>query len=156
MFRRNLLKNIKNKKGFTLIELIVVIAIIAIIAAFAIPNFIKVRNNANIDSDINLGRNIAHATEILITEGTIEKDSTGSKYGKDGKLELTNTTNTGDAKKIEEYLKEGTLKLKTKGASFPLTITINEAGKVTKIEEKNNSKNVLYDTNSKPTGIYVK
>jgi type IV pilus assembly protein PilA len=36
----------KNKKGFTLIELIVVIAILAILAAIAIPTFIGVTQNA--------------------------------------------------------------------------------------------------------------
>lgn len=36
----------KNRKGFTLIELIVVIAILAILAAIAIPTFIGVTQNA--------------------------------------------------------------------------------------------------------------
>ncbi len=36
----------KNKKGFTLIELIVVIAILAILAAIAIPTFIGITNTA--------------------------------------------------------------------------------------------------------------
>ncbi len=37
----------KNKKGFTIIELIVVIAIIAILAAIAIPTFIGLTEKAN-------------------------------------------------------------------------------------------------------------
>jgi prepilin-type N-terminal cleavage/methylation domain-containing protein len=37
----------RNKKGFTLIELIVVIAIIAILAAIAIPSFIGITDQAN-------------------------------------------------------------------------------------------------------------
>ncbi len=37
----------KNKKGFTLIELIVVIAILAILAAIAIPSFIGITDSAN-------------------------------------------------------------------------------------------------------------
>jgi prepilin-type N-terminal cleavage/methylation domain-containing protein len=36
----------KNKKGFTLIELIIVIAILAILAAIAIPNFIGLTDQA--------------------------------------------------------------------------------------------------------------
>ena len=37
----------KNKKGFTIIELIVVIAIIAILAAIAIPTFVGLTEKAN-------------------------------------------------------------------------------------------------------------
>lgn len=37
---------LKNKKGFTLIELMIVIAIIGILAAIAIPNFVSYRDKA--------------------------------------------------------------------------------------------------------------
>ena len=36
----------KNKKGFTLVELLAVIAILAILVILAIPNVIKLYNNA--------------------------------------------------------------------------------------------------------------
>jgi len=49
----------RNKKGFTLIELIVVIAIIAILAAIAIPSFIGITNNATAKVNLANARNIA-------------------------------------------------------------------------------------------------
>lgn len=49
----------KNRKGFTLVELIIVIAILAILAAVAIPNFIGLTKEAN------RGKNIGNATSIV-------------------------------------------------------------------------------------------
>ncbi|SDK90295.1 type IV pilus assembly protein PilA [Clostridium cochlearium] len=150
----------KKKKGFTLIELIIVIAIIAIIAAFAIPNFIKVRNNAKIDADINLGRTIAQAVEVMTVDGTIGTEKTGKedkkitfKVESEGKLS-PGDKNKEDAEKIQGYIKEGTLKLKTKGAKSPLVITIDSEGKVTKItDSETGSENQLYPN---PSGIFKK
>ena len=51
----------RNKKGFTIIELIVVIAIIAILAAIAIPSFIGITDSANAKVDLANARNIATA-----------------------------------------------------------------------------------------------
>lgn len=41
------MKNLKNKKGFTLVELVIVIAVIAILAAVLIPTFSNVIEKAN-------------------------------------------------------------------------------------------------------------
>ena len=69
----------RNKKGFTMIELIVVIAIIAILAAIAIPSFIGITENANAKVNLANARNIAtginaynalHPNETQITSTT--------------------------------------------------------------------------------------
>ena len=155
----------KKKKGFTLIELIIVIAIIAIIAAFAIPNFIKVRNNAKIDADINLGRTIAQAVEVMTVDGTIGTEKTGEedkkitfKVESEGKLS-PGDENKEDAEKIQGYIKEGTLKLKTKGVGDTLTITISEDGKVENIVNNTDDESILYGKkgdNEAPSGIFKK
>ena len=51
----------KNKKGFTLIELIVVIAILAILAAIAIPSFIGITDQANDKVALANARSISSA-----------------------------------------------------------------------------------------------
>ncbi len=51
----------KNKKGFTLIELIVVIAILAILAAIAIPTFSGITNSADERVELANARSIATA-----------------------------------------------------------------------------------------------
>lgn len=51
----------KNKKGFTLIELIIVIAIIAILAALLLPKVGMVKENTNKTADISNAREIAEA-----------------------------------------------------------------------------------------------
>ena len=53
----------KNRKGFTLIELMIVIAIIGILAAMAIPNFKKARASA---------RQKACYSNIRVIQGAVE------------------------------------------------------------------------------------
>ena len=43
-------KNLKNKKGFTLVELVVVIAILAILVIIALPNVLSMFNQAKEDT----------------------------------------------------------------------------------------------------------
>lgn len=60
------INKMKNKKGFTLVELIIVLAVLGIIAAIAVPRFTRVQDQARYDADIATGRTLAKATEMYI------------------------------------------------------------------------------------------
>lgn len=90
-------KNLKKKKGFTLIELVIVIAILGILALIAIPNFRNAQRDAKIGADITSAKTIANVTQVLITKEKINlpiNESKGEKkewrvikvgVGEDGK-----------------------------------------------------------------------
>jgi type IV pilus assembly protein PilA len=68
-----MIKKLKRKKGFTLIEMIIVIAIIGIIAAIAVPKFSSIQKDAKIKADISSAKVIADATKALLArEGITE------------------------------------------------------------------------------------
>ena len=61
-----MLRKARNKKGFTMIELIIVIAIIAVLAAILIPQYIGFRDSAVERAALALGRNIATAHAAMV------------------------------------------------------------------------------------------
>ena len=82
-----------SKAGFTLVEIMIVVAIIGLLAAIAIPNFVKARENAQLNSIFN---------NLRIIEGAKDQWALENKKG------------TGDAvasvTTVSDYLKGGTVK----------------------------------------------
>jgi len=87
-----------NKKaGFTLVEIMIVVAIIGLLAAIAIPNFVKARENAQLNSILN---------NLRIIEGAKDQWALENKKGTGD----TPTWATGTAG-IADFLKGATVKL---------------------------------------------
>lgn len=88
-------KLMKNKKGFTLIELIVVIAILAILAAIAIPRFIGTLSNSKVKADEASARTIMSAISVGEAEGTYVLSGTNFLADTDGDLSVDDVVASG-------------------------------------------------------------
>ncbi len=83
--------------GFTLVEIMIVVAIIGLLAAIAIPNFVKARESAQLNSILN---------NLRIIEGAKDQWALEAKKGTGDSADWTTST-TG----IGGYLKGATVKL---------------------------------------------
>ena len=82
-----------SKSGFTLVEIMIVVAIIGLLAAIAIPNFVKARESAQLNSIFN---------NLRIIEGAKDQWALENKKGTGDTVDSLVT--------ISDYLKGGTVK----------------------------------------------
>lgn len=75
-------KILKNKKGFTLVELMVVVAILGVLVAVAIPVYNNVTENAKEKTCAANCRTIESAITQAAIEGDITLDKTSNTYKK--------------------------------------------------------------------------
>ena len=119
------ISNARNRKGFTLIELMIVIAIIIILAAIAIPNYLKMTERAKKARVASDFETLATALEAYRTDwGSYPVSTSLTPFGKNHTSDSvlykeltgdgastntdTNTTATGEKGGIE-YIKKATI-----------------------------------------------
>lgn len=104
------INRLKNKKGFTLIELIVVLAVLGIIALIAIPKFLGVQETARQDADA--------ATLESIEKAAILWSSINNTYGSISVSDLQT------AKLL------GTVDWQSESTSHPTSVTVSVNGDI--------------------------
>ena len=72
------MKNFRNNKGFTLIELMIVVVIIGILAAIAIPNFLKVQNKAKDKACLSNRKVLYDACNKYLMDTSADVSASGS------------------------------------------------------------------------------
>lgn len=148
-------KKLKNKKGFTLVELIVVLVILAILAALLVPALTGYIDKAKEKSIEAKTRNIVMATQTLIDE----------QYGKVAlSTPLKADVNIGDATSIgtdgtvtvsaSEISNLAEVTVKTGGDANVTGVTINVSSttgamaRITKLIYEENGKSCTYSVDS--------
>jgi type II secretion system protein G len=101
----------RNRKGFTLIELMVVIAIIIILAAIAIPNYINMTKRAQASKATSDAAVVATALEVYRTDNNTYPTTALTSFatGTTSNELVISTGTTGSAYAGTEYLTSATV-----------------------------------------------
>ena len=76
----NKMRKMKNKKGFTLMEMLIVVAIIAILIAIAIPTFASSLNKARVATDeANIRAGYASVMATVLTDDSVDVEGNSTK-----------------------------------------------------------------------------
>ena len=131
-------KKLKDKKGFTLVELIVVLVILAILAALLVPALTGYIDKAN-------GEKIIAETRMIVMATQTETTTTYAK----GKIDDTdNPVSVDNVKKLAEV---SALNATTNAATFSAEVTAD--GKVLSVLYVNGSLVCFYDGTGYHAGL---
>lgn len=122
---KNIFKNLKKKKGFTLVEVIIVLVIIAILAAVLIPSLAGYIDKANQKVAVANARNFTMAAQTIGSE----------IYGEKGALDNTKTTT---------FVADSFALAELSDTAFYVDVTVTPKGKVTQVDFYDGTFKVTY------------
>lgn len=129
------IRAMKNKKGFTLVELIVVLVILAILAALLVPALTGYIDKANKQKVTAECRMVVMAAQTEASEEYGKLDSKVTEANKASTIATAMNTNVADIKKLSETT--GSFKIEVDGA-----------GKVRTVEYYNNGFKCVYTSDN--------
>jgi len=118
-----MMKSIKKKKGFTLIELIIVIAIIAVLTAIAVPKYVGIQKDAKIKADIATAKTISSSVSVLLSQDKIPETIAKVPITIAATTDTAATTADGAAALIGRYLQSVPISSVTKDVNFSVAVT---------------------------------
>ena len=126
-------KVLKNKNGFTLVELIVVMAVLAVISAIAVPRFLGVQENAKLEADYATGAMLGKAAELYLVD---DDNSTTELNAAATVADLQLLLKTTDIKFVSKDFEgnEGTIDF-TEGTSGEVIVKAQKGDVTTDIEQ---------------------
>lgn len=140
------IRALKEKKGFTLVELIVVLVILAILAALLVPALTGYIDRANNQKVIATTRQVVMAAQTCTSEAYAQA-STGKLTT--GALSDGTTPKLSDVVKLAEVSTDGT---NYKNGVKKVEVSINDKGVVTSVTVEQSGKTCTY---SETSGTYT-
>lgn len=154
VFSTAMKKKNKNRKGFSLVELIVVLVIMAILAAALIPSlmgYIKKTKQQNVNSE---AQSVVQAAQTIASGAYASADGKYTVDGYSTPIDFSAiTADEGESGDTSDYAK-ATEKLAEVPTDAVTTITLNADGRVTKVVYARSGCTVTYELN--PTTLVGK
>lgn len=127
------LNALRNKKGFTLVEVIIVLVILAILAAVLIPSLVGYIDKANEKAAIANCRSFVMAAQTVSSEA----------YGERGALTTGSSTNDNNLS-ASDFFTEVYKLSELSNKDFKATVTMDESGKISEVLFQDTSYVVKY------------